>query len=99
MLPFKATYFSAALKAQVPVQPIAVFYRNFDGTQNTEVAYWGKINLIQSAWKVAKTRGVTLEFYVLEPIEPGFSGNERYDRALLAQKARLAISKCLEKIR
>lgn len=88
ILPFKVSYFQAAIDAQAAVLPIMIKYLNANGSINTKVAYWDDINLIESVWQIAKQRDVTLHINVLEAID-----SQGLNAVECAQQAREAIVK------
>jgi hypothetical protein len=55
----------SAIDAGVPVRPVAVRYRLADGSPTTVAAWVGDDTLLASVWRIAGTRGLTIE------VDPG----------------------------
>jgi 1-acyl-sn-glycerol-3-phosphate acyltransferase len=51
----------SAIDAGVPVRPVAVRYQLADGTPTTVAAWVGDDTLLASVWRIAGTRGLTIE--------------------------------------
>ncbi len=51
----------SAIDANVPVRPVALRYRLADGTPTTVAAFVGDDSMLASAWRIAGTRGLTVE--------------------------------------
>jgi 1-acyl-sn-glycerol-3-phosphate acyltransferase len=85
ILPFNAALFDAAIRADRPVQPIAIRYLDAYGGPASEPAFIGDMTLIQSFRRLADCRGYIAEIAFLEPIPP--AGRSRLELARLAETA------------
>ncbi|WP_330336494.1 lysophospholipid acyltransferase family protein [Streptomyces sp. NBC_00557] len=74
---FRRAVFQAALDAGVPVQPVALRYRQADGGPGTAAAFVGEDTLLASLWRVARSRGLIAEVEVRPPIPPGTHPDRR----------------------
>jgi 1-acyl-sn-glycerol-3-phosphate acyltransferase len=91
MLPFRANLFEAAIQAQVPVQPVALSYRDQTGRLHGAVAYIGQTTLIESI--VALLTGPPVHAHIaLLPTLP----MDGADRRTLAHRAHDSVSCSLD---
>ncbi|MBL1086125.1 1-acyl-sn-glycerol-3-phosphate acyltransferase [Streptomyces actinomycinicus] len=74
---FHRAVFQAALDAGVPVQPVALRYRQQDGVTGTAAAFVGEDTLLASLWRVARARGLVAEVEVRPVIAPGAHADRR----------------------
>lgn len=90
VMPFHANLLQAVIDADVPVQPMALRYR--DGTQAVSVAasYAGDKTLPRSVWQVVTAQGLVVKVRVLPPERVTHS-----DRRALAQRLHDEISQAL----
>ena len=85
--PFHAGLFEAAMRADVPVQPIALRFLQH-GRRTTRFAFVGEQTLLGNLWILLGARGVVVEAEFLPPLAPGAEGG----RAELARRAHQAIA-------
>ncbi len=86
VLPFHANLLQAAITAGVPVQPLALGYADAASRVSATSAYVGDITLLQSAWRVARARGLTVRLQWLAAV-PATEASRR----VLADELRQAI--------
>ena len=80
ILPFKNSFFQAAIDAEVPLIPVLCRYPNPDGSSpNPHVAYHGDISLWQSIKMIISQPQGSAELHFLEPVAA------TADKAALAQ--------------
>ncbi|MCX5192941.1 1-acyl-sn-glycerol-3-phosphate acyltransferase [Streptomyces sp. NBC_00249] len=84
---FRRAAFQSALDARVPVQPVRIAYRLADGELAGAPAFVGDDPLTASLWRIARSRGVRAEVWLLPRIPPG----RHPDRRELAAAAREAV--------
>lgn len=89
LLPFHGNMLQAAIATQVPVQPVALSYRDEAGVSRA-VLFTGEITLKQSLWWIACSRGIDVRVQVL-PAE----GARHADRRALAEHLRQTIAAAL----
>lgn len=90
LLPFRGMLFEAALRAGVPVQPVALRYPNPHGSRiDRAVLFIEQDSLVGSIWRLAGAREIRAEVELLPPIPA--TGNRRE----LAEAAQAAIAKAL----
>jgi len=66
VLPFHASLFEAAIRAQVDIQPVALrFYQN--GQRSRVAAFVGDQTLVANLWQLLGTSGVLVELEFLPP--------------------------------
>jgi len=70
LLPFKSSILQAAINAKASITPIAIRYRNPDGSLDTSAAYAGDTTLLASMSKVLKHSSPTVELHFFAPIMP-----------------------------
>jgi hypothetical protein len=63
----------SAINAGVPVRPAAVRYHLADGTPTTVAAWVGDDTLLASVWRIAGTRGLTVEIEACPVVGTGDS--------------------------
>jgi 1-acyl-sn-glycerol-3-phosphate acyltransferase len=80
---FHAPLFQAAILAEVPVQPVAIRYREA-GERSTRAPFLGEDTLLAHLWRLAATPGMVVEIAFLSPI---YAGRASAPQAL-AQRAR-----------
>ncbi|MFJ5234182.1 lysophospholipid acyltransferase family protein [Kitasatospora sp. NPDC088391] len=74
---FRPALFEAAVRADVPVQPLTLRYRTADGP-STAPAFVGEDGLLASLWRVVSVRGLTAEVELLPQLPPAlFPGRRR----------------------
>lgn len=79
--PFHARLFSSAMEAEVPVQPVALRYRNSLGEPCDKVPYVDK-SMLENLLDFLGEKTLYMEIYYLEPIMPA-----SYERKVLANLA------------
>ncbi|UQX04092.1 1-acyl-sn-glycerol-3-phosphate acyltransferase [Streptomyces sp. RerS4] len=84
---FRRAAFQSALDARVPVQPVRIEYRTADGELAGAAAFVGDDPLTASLWRIARSRGLRAEVWLLPRIPPG----RHPDRRELAAAARAAV--------
>lgn len=84
--PFKGSLLQAAIEAHSQIRPFSIYYPDEQDQPNTDMAYWGDMNLIESMRLIIKQRSprVVLDFSV--PIDAA-----QYDRRNLTTTIRQAI--------
>ncbi|MFD8599933.1 lysophospholipid acyltransferase family protein [Kitasatospora sp. NPDC059646] len=66
---FRPALFEAAVRADVPVQPVTLRYRTGAGL-STAPAFVGEDGLLPSLWRVVSVRGLAAEVEFLPPLPP-----------------------------
>lgn len=89
LLPFNASLLQAALDCGAPVYSVALAYRQ-DGAPSTAAAYIDDMSLVESLGRIVRSRGLTVEVTVAEPIAHWSQG-----RRELAEHCRRAIGDTL----
>ena len=82
LLPFKASLFESAIRAESAVQPVAIRYLDPDGQRSDAVAYIGDITFVQSLRRLLGARGLTVELSFAPPLPS--RDQSRYALALAA---------------
>ncbi|PPE69568.1 1-acyl-sn-glycerol-3-phosphate acyltransferase [Caldimonas thermodepolymerans] len=80
LLPFHANLLQAAIATGVPVQPVALRYRDAQHAVSPAAAYVGDTSLVASLWNVLRARGLAVQVCFL-PAE----GTRHADRRALAR--------------
>jgi 1-acyl-sn-glycerol-3-phosphate acyltransferase len=91
LLPFHGNMMEAAIRAGVPVQPIAIAYRNSNGALAESVAFVGQTTFVGSMLRVLADNELHVEISVL-PLQQSVGSN----RHELAKLSRIAVSKALQ---
>jgi len=86
MLPFKGSLLQPIVDAEGHVQPIAIRYRDVDGTPSVAPAYAGDTSFMASFWNVTGERGLIAEMHLV-PVLPARARHRRE----LARAAETAI--------
>ena len=94
VLPFKSSVLQAAIDANTRIWPIALRYVNADGSINTQMAYAGDTNLIDSMSQIINQKNARVELHFLAPIQA-----IDYDRRGLTAAAYQVISTKLISLR
>ncbi|MFF4341125.1 lysophospholipid acyltransferase family protein [Kitasatospora sp. NPDC001540] len=74
---FRPALFEAAVRADVPVQPLALRYRTADGRPSTAPAFVGEDGLLASMWRVVSVRGLRAEVEFLPQLPPALFPDRR----------------------
>ncbi|MEU3496905.1 lysophospholipid acyltransferase family protein [Kitasatospora cineracea] len=74
---FRPALFEAAVRADVPVQPLTLRYRTADGRPSTAPAFVGEDGLLASMWRVVSVRGLTAEVEFLPQLPPALFPGRR----------------------
>jgi 1-acyl-sn-glycerol-3-phosphate acyltransferase len=90
LLPFHGNLMEAAIRAQVPVQPLAIAYRNSKGTLALSVEFVGATTFVSSMLKVLADSDLRVNVMIM-PRE-AVAGSTRH---MLASNSQVAISKAL----
>jgi 1-acyl-sn-glycerol-3-phosphate acyltransferase len=90
MLEFKSSLLQPIVEAHGHVQPVAIRYRDADGSHTTTPAYVGDDSFMASFWRVCSARSLTVELYAIAPLSAR-EGNRR----VLAREAERAIRSAL----
>lgn len=90
LLPFHANLLQAAIAAEVPVQPVALRYREGGLDWSPSVCWLGATTLLGSVWAIARARGIRVEVVALTA-----RGSAHADRRALAQTLRRDIEQVL----
>lgn len=91
VMPFHANLLQAAIDADVPVQPVALRYRDAARAVSPAAAYAGSTSLPQSVWGVVMAEGLAVKVRILPPERVTHS-----DRRALAHRLQREISEALE---
>ncbi|WP_274584491.1 lysophospholipid acyltransferase family protein [Neisseria leonii] len=83
ILPFKSSFFQAALDSGTPVVPVLCRYPNPDGSPNPAAAYCGDTSLWQSIKTICSQHGMRAELHFLPPVPPA-GGRREYAQAVRA---------------
>lgn len=89
VLRFKPRLFQAAVRTQVPVQPVSLRYRTADGSAGP-VPFLGEQSFFTNLWAVLALRQLTVEVVVNAPL------TLRHDPRLLAEQAHSRVVRSLE---
>jgi len=90
LLPFHANLLQAAISTEVPVQPIALRYRDDTQAISAAAAYVGDTSLIQSFWWIVRAEGLRVRVQMLLP-----EGTRHLDRRALAERLQAQIGSAL----
>ncbi|MFC8716866.1 lysophospholipid acyltransferase family protein [Kitasatospora sp. NPDC057198] len=74
---FRPALFEAAVRADVPVQPVTLRYLGGDGRASTAPAFVGEDGLLASLWRVVSVRGLTAEVEFLPELPPALFPGRR----------------------
>jgi 1-acyl-sn-glycerol-3-phosphate acyltransferase len=81
VLPFHAGLLQSAIACGTPIQPVALRYSDDAEPISRAAAYIDEVNLIQSAWRIASARGLTVHVTALTA-----TGTHHADRRALARR-------------
>lgn len=90
-LPFHGNLLQAAITTQVPVQAMSLRYGEPDAPFSPAAAYVGETTLLQSLWRMARSRGLTVHLEFMPPVAPGDE-----ERRALSNRLRAQIASALE---
>jgi 1-acyl-sn-glycerol-3-phosphate acyltransferase len=90
VLEFKSSLLQPIVEAHGHVQPVAIRYRDAEGSQTTAPAYVGDDSFMASFWRVCGARSLSAELYAVAPLSAR-EGNRR----ALAREAERAIRSAL----
>lgn len=90
LLPFHANMLQAAIAVEVPIQPVALRYRDSFGPVSEAVEFLGETTLAQSLWRIAGGQGLVVRVSVLTA-----RGTSHADRRSLAARLREDIAQAL----
>lgn len=90
VMPFHANLLQSVIDADVPVQPVALRYRDALHAVSRAAAYTGTTTLGQSVWRIATAEGLTVKVRILAPERVTHS-----DRRALAQRLHDEITRAL----
>ncbi len=68
LLPFHANLLQAAVATGTPVQPVALRFFSDQSAFSQEVTYLGETTLLQSIWRIACARGLSVQVKLLVPV-------------------------------
>ncbi len=88
---FHGNLLQSAIDAEVPIQPLAIRYRDRQHQVSVAAAYIGDATLIQSLWWVATARDLTVHVRILPA-----QGCRHADRRALAELLRAQIGSALD---
>ena len=93
VLPLHANLLQAAIATGMPVQPVALRYGDA-GAPFSPAVDWTEVNLVQSAWRVARARGLVAHVRALPALQT--AGTER---RMLAETVRAQLQAALDTAR
>jgi 1-acyl-sn-glycerol-3-phosphate acyltransferase len=76
LLPFHANLIQASLDARVPVQPLAISYKNSDGLLSEALEYIGDTTFVASLWRVMQIPVIYADLAWGEEIRPAGTRHE-----------------------
>lgn len=91
VLPFKSSLIEAAIRAEVPIYPVAIHYAMPDGSANTAIAYAGDTTLKESMQNTLAIQKPVVNVHFLAPIM-----TKNQDRRALALLTHDLIAKQLQ---
>lgn len=91
LLPFHANLLQAAIATDVPVQPVALRYRDSHHAISPAAEFVGETTLVQSLWRVVSAQGLCVRLQVLLP-----QSCSHADRRALAERLRGEIAAALD---
>jgi 1-acyl-sn-glycerol-3-phosphate acyltransferase len=83
--PFKGSLLQAAIDAKSRVWPFAIHYPDTENRPNTDMAYWGEMNLIESMRLIIKQRSPVVVLDFASPMNA--SGYERRQLSMTIRQA------------
>ncbi len=97
VLPFKSSLLGAVDRADIPVVPLAICYRNVSGMpltsrQRPRYAWYGDMDLVPHLWAMVQAGNITVDVVFLDAMYLGQDG-----RKALAQKCEVLIRTTLAK--
>ena len=90
LLPFHANLLQAAVATGTPVQPVALRFFSERSAFSQEVSYVGETTLLQSIWRIACARGLSVHVDLLVPV-----ATQHTERRALAEHLRELIQQAL----
>jgi 1-acyl-sn-glycerol-3-phosphate acyltransferase len=93
VLPFHAALLQPAISLQVPVQPLAIRYRDGTGARSAAPAYIGELSFIDSLRSTLAVRGLVAELVCLPQAQI-----EGHDRRSLTNACETMIRDCINEI-
>ena len=90
LLPFHANLLQAAVATGTPVQPVALRFFSDRSAFSQEVSYVGETTLLQSVWRIACARGLSVQVDLLVPVS-----TRNTERRALAEHLRELIQRAL----
>jgi 1-acyl-sn-glycerol-3-phosphate acyltransferase len=91
LLPFHANLLQAAIATDVPVQPVALRYRDAQHAISPAAEFTGETTLVQSLWMLVSAQGLCVRVQVLPP-----QACAHADRRALAERLRGDIEAALQ---
>ncbi len=92
LLPFHANLFHAATSTGAVVLPLCLRFSDDDGAVSAATYYVGETTLLQSAWRITRTRNIVVTVEVLQAIDV-----MGMDRRMVASASREAIREALDR--
>ncbi|CAG0951691.1 1-acyl-sn-glycerol-3-phosphate acyltransferase [Methylophilaceae bacterium] len=83
--PFKGSLLQAAIEANSQVWPVSIWYPEAGGEANTDMAYWGEMNLIESMRLIIQQHSPVVELHFSSPIDA--TARERRHLSTLVRQA------------
>lgn len=83
LLPFHANLLHAAVTTHTPVQPVVLRFSEPGHAFSPAAEFLGETTLLQSVWRIATARGLTVSVHLLPPVS-----TEHADRRALAEHLR-----------
>lgn len=90
LLPFHANLLQAAVATETPVQPVVLRYAAPGQRFSTAAQFLGSTSLLQSLWRLATARGLSVHVEILPPMATAHA-----DRRALAEHLRTCIGERL----
>ena len=90
LLPFHANLLQAAVSTGTPVQPVVLRFDDHCGRFSPAVPYLGETSLLQSLWRVASARQLSVSVELMPPV-----GTRHADRRALAEHLRELVAQRL----
>ncbi len=84
IMPFSTSLFEPAMRAQVPIQPVALVFWH-KGERSGSMAFIGEETLLHNIWKLLSAHDVCVEVHCLEPVTQAAVACEKTRMEIAAQ--------------